>query len=197
MSKSGIYQIRNTVNGKTYVGSTKNLNKRRRQHWCELRNGSHRNSHLQHAWDKHREDAFIFETLIICHPSMCLWYEQQFLDQWQPDYNICSVAGSSAGVHTGESHHYYGKRLSEEHRAKISKSMMGSHNGLGSRWTMSKHKRRVGERAPCVKLTEADVREIKKRLRAGETREAIATDYPVSNSQIGSIKRGETWKHIL
>ena len=35
---SGIYQIRNLVNGKRYVGSAVNLRARWRQHTCEHRN---------------------------------------------------------------------------------------------------------------------------------------------------------------
>lgn len=39
--KSGIYQIRNLVNGKVYVGSAVNLQHRRREHRSDLRNGNH------------------------------------------------------------------------------------------------------------------------------------------------------------
>lgn len=53
-----------------------------------------------------------------------------------------------------------------------------------------------GERNGHAKLTEGDVREILRRLAAGERQQPIATDFGVSRGAIGLIKRGEKWKHI-
>ena len=41
--KSGIYQIRNLVNGKIYVGSAVNLRARMQSHFGELKNNKHNN----------------------------------------------------------------------------------------------------------------------------------------------------------
>ena len=44
---TGVYQIRNLVNGKTYIGSTsRNFNIRNTEHFSLLRNGKHANNHL-------------------------------------------------------------------------------------------------------------------------------------------------------
>jgi group I intron endonuclease len=56
----GIYKIINTINNKFYVGSAVKLSRRRARHFSELRNGKHNNKHLQAAWDKYGEQAFVF-----------------------------------------------------------------------------------------------------------------------------------------
>jgi hypothetical protein len=53
-----------------------------------------------------------------------------------------------------------------------------------------------GERSPSAKLTEQEVTTIKARLAAGETRAAIARDYPVHYTTIHAIYVGEHWTHL-
>ena len=59
----GIYMIFNTINDKCYVGSSKNIYERKRQHLKELKNNRHHSNHLQRAWNKYGEDSFIFVKL--------------------------------------------------------------------------------------------------------------------------------------
>lgn len=99
----GIYQIRNTANGKVYVGSAASLRRRWYEHRSHLQRGAHDNRYLQHAWNKHGAEAFAFEPLFICDKSMLLFYEQRALDTLTSDYNLTLTAGSSLGVkHTPE-----------------------------------------------------------------------------------------------
>lgn len=56
----GIYKIINVVNNKFYVGSAVDLKRRKTRHFSELRNGKHNNRHLQAAWQKYGEHAFVF-----------------------------------------------------------------------------------------------------------------------------------------
>jgi group I intron endonuclease len=56
----GIYKIINVVNNKFYVGSAVDLKRRKTRHFSELRNGKHNNRHLQAAWLKYGEQAFVF-----------------------------------------------------------------------------------------------------------------------------------------
>jgi group I intron endonuclease len=56
----GIYKIINIVNNKFYVGSAVDLKRRKTRHFSELRTGKHNNRHLQAAWVKYGEQAFIF-----------------------------------------------------------------------------------------------------------------------------------------
>lgn len=56
----GIYKIINVINNKFYVGSAVNFAKRKTKHWSLLRNNKHPNKHLQAAWIKYGEQAFVF-----------------------------------------------------------------------------------------------------------------------------------------
>lgn len=57
---TGIYKIVNKINGKHYVGSSINIDKRWSGHRYLLINNKHENQHLQNAWNKYGEDTFEF-----------------------------------------------------------------------------------------------------------------------------------------
>lgn len=59
----GIYKIINVVNNKFYVGSAVDLKRRKTRHFSELRTGKHNNRHLQAAWVKYGEQAFVFAVV--------------------------------------------------------------------------------------------------------------------------------------
>jgi group I intron endonuclease len=63
MKISCIYQIKNKVNGKFYIGSTHDYKTRQYMHVLELKANRHRNRHLQGAWNKYSEDSFEFIIL--------------------------------------------------------------------------------------------------------------------------------------
>jgi group I intron endonuclease len=50
---SGIYKIINKINGKYYVGSSKNIHKRWLYHKEDLKNNKHHSQHLQRSWNKY------------------------------------------------------------------------------------------------------------------------------------------------
>lgn len=60
LKQSGIYMILNTKNMKSYIGSSINLRKRKAEHFCQLRKGKHYNKHLQNAFNKYKEENFVF-----------------------------------------------------------------------------------------------------------------------------------------
>lgn len=62
-NRAGVYQIRNLVNGKIYVGSSRNLKQRKTSHFSKLRKQVHDNAHLQAAYNKYGKENFIFEIL--------------------------------------------------------------------------------------------------------------------------------------
>lgn len=64
----GIYQIKNTVNGKILIGSSKNLPGILNRFRSELKLGSCRNSALQDEWERFGSDAFEFKELEILKP---------------------------------------------------------------------------------------------------------------------------------
>ena len=114
---SAVYEIRNLVNGKRYVGSAMNLKKRRREHLGALRSRRHRNWHLQAAFSKYGESAFVFSVLEHTEVSQLILREQYHLDTLSPAYNILPIAGSRLG-----------RRHTPEARAKMSAAKRGKPN---------------------------------------------------------------------
>jgi hypothetical protein len=59
----GVYQIKNNVNGKIFIGSSLNLQGMINRRQFELKMGFHRMKALQEDWNQQGEAAFSFETL--------------------------------------------------------------------------------------------------------------------------------------
>lgn len=80
LKETGVYAIRNIVNGKIYVGSTTNsFQERWRTHKKKLNLNKHPNKHLQSAWNKYGRNCFIFEILEIVKPEDCLKREGYYI----------------------------------------------------------------------------------------------------------------------
>ena len=61
--QAGVFQIRNTANGKVLLGSSLNLEGPLNSHRFMLAVGSHRNQMLQEDWNRYGKDKFVFEIL--------------------------------------------------------------------------------------------------------------------------------------
>lgn len=91
--KIGIFQIRNKVNGKRYVGSSLNLDAIWNRNRAELNFGGHRNITLQKEWKEFGEENFTFEILSeikqeagakIDYKKELKQLEAMFLEELQP-----------------------------------------------------------------------------------------------------------------
>lgn len=115
----GIYCIRNTDNGKRYIGSSNNiLNIRWPDHKCRLNAGRHPNKHLQYSWNKHGSDAFEFSILELCQENMLDTRE----DAWMEYYDSMNI---EKGYNKRPSKTGRGWHHTEESKNKISKSKTG------------------------------------------------------------------------
>ena len=76
--KVGVYQIRNTVNGRIYVGSSLDIAARWREHKYDLRMNKHRNHHLQNAYNKYGKEAFVYEVLEILESKESQFEREQY-----------------------------------------------------------------------------------------------------------------------
>lgn len=63
--KSGIYKLVNKINGKLYIGSTKEFKSNWAQQVRSLRNGKHANRQIQADFNKCGETSFVFEIIEI------------------------------------------------------------------------------------------------------------------------------------
>jgi group I intron endonuclease len=83
--QAGIFQIRNTKNGRILLGSSTNLHGPLNKHRFMLSIGSHDNAALQADWNQHGAAVFAFEILAIVKPSddanFCLDDELTLLEQ--------------------------------------------------------------------------------------------------------------------
>lgn len=158
--KSCIYQIRNTINNKCYIGSAINYNHRWAQHRSKLRSNKHQNSYLQLAWNKYGEINFEFIIIELVPDKVNLLEREQFWINWTRcfdrtvGYNLFKTAGSPLGTkhsqlskdNMGKSHKGFkhtdetkekirkahkGKKVSEETRAKMSLGQIGNKKTKG------------------------------------------------------------------
>lgn len=128
---SGIYAILNLLNGKRYVGSAVNLERRQQGHFRDLRNGKNGNSYLQNAFNKYGNDAFGWIVLKYVEDlKMLLVWEDLYLKIYWPMgllYNSCPTAGSTLGYkHTEKTKQKMKK--DEEQRREASETAL-------KRWT--------------------------------------------------------------
>lgn len=117
---SGIYEIRNAVNGKVYVGSAKSIYRRFLQHKHRLRLGNHHSPRLQAAWNKRGADAFTFSIIEVVDRDDDLEAREQahlnavFAAGWH--YNISPTSMTPRGItRTGETR----ARLSLAHKGQV------------------------------------------------------------------------------
>ncbi len=65
----GLYRVQNTANGKTLIGTSRDLPSALNRHRAQLRMGGHRNRQLQADWNALGADVFNFEILDTLAPS--------------------------------------------------------------------------------------------------------------------------------
>ena len=126
----GVYIITNNITKQIYIGSTSN-GKGFENRWNL---GYKNNRYLMAAFKKYGKENFSFEIIWRCEPKDCLYFEQLYLDYYEPwaetekGYNICRTAGSS-----------YGLKRSEETKAKMSLAL----KGLKKKPLTEEHKRKI------------------------------------------------------
>lgn len=94
--KGFIYCIHNTINDKIYIGSTKEIVKRRNRHFNDLKNNKHCNVYLQRAYNKYGEDIldfFVLAQVEVLSQKELLDIEHDYILEYEPEYNIGSVGG--------------------------------------------------------------------------------------------------------
>lgn len=89
-----IYIIQNMINGKYYLGSTKNVQQRKVRHFRELKNNSHHSILLQRAVNKYGIENFEFIIIETCFNYINR--EQQLINKinFKDSYNVSSTATS-------------------------------------------------------------------------------------------------------
>ena len=181
-NKPGIYCIQNIINGKLYVGASKNIGQRFSKHKCDLKKGKHGNIYLQRAYNKYKIENFVFKAIIICEPFEMNKYEKLFIRLYdssnkEKGYNLDSggnidicrspetilkikkaltgkklslehrkkLSESHLGVNCGLDHYLCGKKMSDELRKKLSKSHMGNKHHFYGKHFSEEHKKNLSK----------------------------------------------------
>jgi len=124
---SGIYQIKNLINNKIYIGSAIDLKRRKNDHFRNLIDDKHKNIYLQTSFNKHGEQNFEFSVIEYIENTEILlereqYYINKFFDNCNNCYNMCPTAGNTLG-----------RKHREEIRKKMSKNRKGK--GIGRKLT--------------------------------------------------------------
>lgn len=113
-----VYEIRNVVNNKRYIGQSSQKDKQRLwEHKTHLKKGNHQNRHLQRAWNKYGEDNFEISILEECSSL-------EKLNQLETHYvNLYKTLDRKFGYNIrgpGDN-----KFMTEETKQRVSKSKRG------------------------------------------------------------------------
>lgn len=139
-TNSGIYQIRNIINNKIYIGSSANIKKRWSEHKRDLKNNKHDNGHLQGAYNKYGVSVFEYTSIKACPPikDILLFHEQLYLDYYwdggKTCYNIYRLANSPLGY-----------KWTEEQKTARSERMSGELNPFFNKKHTDETKRVMSE----------------------------------------------------
>ena len=111
---TGIYQIKSKINNKIYIGSAIYFKNRWALHKKSLINNKHHSIYLQNHFNKYGLDDLEFIILEVCDKSNLIVKEQFYIDKFNPEFNMCKIAGSALGI-----------KRSEETKEKVRKANLG------------------------------------------------------------------------
>jgi hypothetical protein len=100
--KSGVYMWVNSVNGKRYVGSSSDLQKRFSAYYSVAYLTKYNTTKIHRALLKYGYSVFSLHILEYCSPNVLILREQYYIDLYKPEYNILKIAGSSKGLVVSE-----------------------------------------------------------------------------------------------
>lgn len=114
-----VYMIKNVINGKVYIGSSIDANKRYKAHTSHLKKGVHHSIRLQRSFDKYGEEVFVFIVLKYTDKNQHRKEEARvlkMLDATNPEkgYNCSDLTDYGVIKHTEETR----EKLKKSHQAR-------------------------------------------------------------------------------
>ncbi len=169
----------------SYVGISKNIEQRWRQHKIDLKGDYHKNKYLQHSWNKHGERRFEFHILkqVDNYDELYNLEKEYAYSFGYGDFDLCFNIGSPGEKssmldkhHTektkqkireaqkGEKSSWFGKNHTEETKRKISEANKGEkHHNFGKKHT-EETKRKMSEATKGEKHSQTKLSELQARF---------------------------------
>jgi len=121
-----VYSITNKVNGMQYVGVTANAKQRFKEH-CKT--ATRTKSYIKNAIQHYGKDNFVFDVLVVADRQYCLELEAKMITAYETltpsGYNICGGGEGPLAALNKESHPWFGKQFTQEHKDKIASANRG------------------------------------------------------------------------
>jgi len=219
--KSGIYGIYNIADGKWYIGQSVSVESRRRGHFSVLRNGCHRNKHLQYAFVKYGEKNFKFYILEEIMENLLDDREREWITYYKSNYRQFGYNLETGGnlnkhisdetrlkisrAHTGRPSNRKGCKLTDETRHKLSLINMGKPCSEETRKKLSEALRgrkknpiseEVKNKISLANMGKRRSDEVKKKMslaHAGIKRKPFSEEH---KRKLGLIHKGKPWSEI-
>jgi len=151
---ASIYAIRCTETAKNYVGCTKSVSKRFREHRCLLKQGAHASPSLQADWNRYGEQAF--HIITIQELPLDATVEQKrkaellWMDHFKKAgtlYNEMQISfqGPPGSLEKAveASRHVIGNRWTPEANRKRSEAQLGKPKGHGAKISATKRAKKL------------------------------------------------------
>lgn len=213
-----IYCIENKINNKKYIGSTKSPQRRWYIHKYLLKKQKHPNIHLQFAWNKYGENAFVFsilETDFLLEDMLSK--EKNYIDNFdtlnrQKGYNIAADTKSPmlGRQHTiisknkmkeaklGIKNNFYNRKHSQETIKILREQKKGKKLKEEHRQKVIRAIAKSGEQNINSKLSYEDVKKIREEYKNSIKYKGLIKNlslkFKISSSTIRRILNNQLWK---
>ena len=150
MKISAVYKITNIVTNDFYIGSSKNVKKRWREHKCPSSLKKHPNNQLYQDMRKYGTDKFVFEVIAEVEESFLKEKEQYFIQTLKPTYNDRNANGWDIERYK---EYKQSDKVKESHKKACNKydNLLCSYNGeLLTLCALSKRFSRAGIEHPTI-----------------------------------------------